>query len=241
MKTDVKIFLNPPEAADELAADLFTIIEQTISCDKLFNIAISGGSTPIPLFLKIANKYSEEDWDNIHIYWVDERAVPIYSTDSNYGLAKKYFIHKINIAEKNIHRIKGEDDAEKEAVRYSEEIKNNVFEKNGLPSFNYILLGVGSDGHIASIFPDQMSLLSSENICEVSYHPITKKKRITLTGKIINNADKIAFFVTGTDKAKIISEIFKHEQELPATHIKPPAGKVVWYLDNMSASLLDEV
>ena len=113
--------------------------------------------------------------------------------------------------------------------------------KNNLPKFDLIILGLGTDGHTASIFPNQIKLLKSENYCEVAIHPKSKQKRITITGRVINNAEDILFLVTGSNKSKVVSEIInknENSKKYPAFHISPFWGKLIWYLDKGASRLI---
>ena len=181
------------------------------------------------------------DWKRINFYWVDERCVPVESTESNFGEAERILFDKINTLV-NLHRIFGEDDPYEEAERYSGILKNNLPVEKDLPLFDIILLGMGEDGHTASIFPDQMNLLTSDKYCEVAIHPESGQKRITLTGKIINNADKIIFLITGKNKSEVVKDILEKKngnEKYPAAHITGNNGNVKWYLDKDAAGLLN--
>lgn len=205
-----------------------------------FNIALSGGSTPKIIFEELSKNYKDKfDWNEIHFYWGDERCVPPDDTESNYGMTKKYLLDHINIPRENIHRIKGENDPVIEAERYSDEIKILVNSKNGLPNFDLVMLGLGEDGHTASIFPNQINLLHSEKICEVATHPSTGQKRITLTGKVINNSRAVTFLVTGERKSETLNKVLKEKDEsLPATYIQPFNGSLKYFVDESAARLL---
>ncbi|MEK6553505.1 MAG: 6-phosphogluconolactonase, partial [Bacteroidota bacterium] len=186
--------------------------------------------------------YKEKiQWKNICFFWVDERCVLPTDSDSNYGMTKQYLLDKIQIPAKNIYRIQGENDPLKEAERYSSVIKKIIPERNNLPSFDLTMLGMGNDGHTASIFPNQLHLIRSDKICDTAVHPLTFQKRITLTGTIINNSSQIIFFVTGKNKSKVVSDILNNSQKsnsFPASYIKPINGKLNWYLDKDAACLL---
>lgn len=160
---------------------------------------------------------------------MDERCVPPDDEESNYGMTKKYLLNKINIPLINVHRIFGEKDPAEEAKRYSEIVKLNLEVKNSLPELDLILLGVGEDGHTASIFPDQMELLNSNEIYAAAKHPGSGQARITLTGKIINNADRIYFLVAGKSKAEVVNKILNRKGDYlkyPAAHIE----NAVWLI-----------
>jgi 6-phosphogluconolactonase len=156
-------------------------------------------------------------------------------------MTKQYLLDFISIPEENIHRIKGENEPGLEAVRYSEEIKNIVDSKNGLPSFDLVMLGIGEDGHTASIFPDQMHLLDSKKICDVAVHPINGQKRITVTGSTINNSEEVIFLVTGRSKADILKKILEDQNKIyPAAFIKPINGELKYFIDEEASGLLNK-
>lgn len=239
---EVKIFPSTESAAENLAELFFKKSESYYSSKKKLYVAVSGGNTPQIFFNKLAEKYKESiSWNNICFFWVDERCVAPTDSNSNYGMTKQYLLDIIQIPAENIFRIQGENDPLKEAVRYSSVIKKNVPERNNLPSFDLTILGMGSDGHTASIFPNQLHLIKSGKICETAIHPQTFQKRITLTGTIINNSSQIVFFVTGENKSKILADILNssgNSKLLPAAYIKPIDGKLSWYLDKDAARLL---
>ena len=175
------------------------------------------------------------------MFWGDERCVPPDNSESNFGMTKKYLLNFIDIPEKNVHRIYGENNPETEMIRYSEEIKKIVPSKNGFPDFNLIILGLGEDGHTASIFPDQMQVLDSYKICEVTIHPQTSQKRITLTGKAINNSERIVFLITGIGKEEIVKKVIEERKKIfPAEFINPVSGKLQYFIDSNAASLLNK-
>jgi 6-phosphogluconolactonase len=128
-----------------------------------------------------------------------------------------------------------------EAVRYSDEIVQFARNRNGLPVFDLIMLGLGEDGHTASIFPGNNILFDSEKICETVFHPASLQKRITVTGRVINNADNIIFIVTGENKAHVVSAILKDDRisDYPAEHVRPETGNLKWYLDDSAAKYID--
>ncbi len=239
---EIKIFSTTESAAEGLAEVFFNLSDDYYLNNKKLFVAISGGNTPQIFFNKLVEKYKEKiHWNNICFFWVDERCVAPTDNDSNYGMTKQYLFDKIQIPAENIFRIQGENNPLKEAVRYSSVIKKYVPERNNLPSFDLTILGMGGDGHTASIFPDQLHLLKSDKICETAIHPITFQKRITLTGTTINNSSQIIFFVTGENKSKILADILslsENSKLFPAAYIKPIDGNLSWYLDKDSASNL---
>jgi len=237
---EIKIFSTVESVAEGLAEAFFNLSDDYYHINKKLYVAISGGNTPQIFFNKLVEKYKEKVyWNNIYFFWVDERCVVPTDNDSNYGMTKQYLLDKIQVPAENIFRIQGENDPSIEAERYSLIIKKYVPERNNLPSFDLTILGMGSDGHTASIFPDQLHLLRSDKICETAVHPQTFQKRITLTGTIINNSSQIIFFVTGENKSKILADILHSSENsklFPSSYIKPVDGNLSWYLDKDAAS-----
>ncbi len=231
MSPIIKVFNSSAEVAKQ-----FGLFMSGIS--DLQSVALSGGSTPRLLFDELAdvNKYPLT-WQNIHLFWGDERCVPPDHEESNYKMTKTHLLDKIEIPDGNVHRVLGESSPSEEAERYANEIGKYVKSHEGIPQFDLIILGMGSDGHTASIFPHQMELLTSENVCEVAIHPESGQNRITLTGKVINQAKRVAFLVTGSSKTEKVQSIMKHAavaNSYPAAHIK--ANEVYWFLDSDAAS-----
>lgn len=239
-ETEVKIFKNPKKVYNAIAKSIIKLTAD--STQKVFDIALSGGNSPKGLFEKISKKYKDEiPWERIHLWWGDERCVPPTHEQSNYKMTVDLLISRINIPEKNIHRIRGEEDPELEAIRYSKEIEDTLNSRGKEPVFDLIILGLGDDGHTASIFPDQLELFDHPENCAVAEHPITGQKRITLTGHVLNNANRIYFLVTGENKAMRISEIMNDNEAaklLPAYYISPINGNLIWFLDEAAASLI---
>ena len=231
------------KTGEELASAFCSELEQLINSNKndLFSIALSGGNTPKIIFKILSSDYKNKiDWKKVKLFWGDERCVPPENEESNYGTAKVLLFDKVDIPTKNIFRIIGENNPAEEAKRYSKVIKENVETKNQLPSFDLFMLGLGQDGHTASLFPDQMNLLTSDNICETAVHPQSKQIRVTITGKVINNSKKIIFLVSGKNKAAIVKRIFNDDnsKSLPAENIRANNGIINWYLDEDAAHFL---
>jgi len=238
----VRIFATPYELAEKFAEELVSIADESEKKGSPLTIALSGGSTPELLYSVIGDHFSESvNWKNVHFFWGDERCVPPDNPESNFGMTDRSLFRKINIPSDNIHRIRGEADPAGEVSRYSLEIKEYTRKRNGLPVFDLVILGIGEDGHTASIFPSNITLMESDRICEAASHPDTMQSRITLTGRTINNADRVAFLVTGAKKAGIVEKILNKKsqvQNLPASLIVPLYGELIWFLDKEAASLL---
>lgn len=244
MDNTIKIFPTPLALAESLALDLVNQINNTSTERLPFTIALSGGNTPKLLFSVLGDKFaSSVNWYNVHLFWVDERCVTPDDPESNFGMTKKALLNRIDLPERNVHRIKGEDNPEKEAESYSGEIAKHTARRNGLPFFDVMLLGLGEDGHTASLFPGNEKLFLTDKICTSAVHPSTGQVRITITGKVINNAANIIFIVTGKNKAGIVNNIIgqrDNKKQFPASFVKPSDGRVFWYLDEAAGSLIGD-
>lgn len=242
MQPIIQISSSPVELASSLAEELSQSIRTAAEKNKTFTLALSGGNTPALLFSILAEYYGTSiPWKNVHLFWGDERCVPSYHNDSNYGMTKIHLLDKVAIPAINIHRIHGEDDPIKETERYAHEILEYTDKINNIPSFDYILLGLGTDGHTASIFPGYMDLFQTQKICELTLHPQTRQKRITLTGPVINNSRQVAFLVTGKSKASVVADIINKTENAgtyPASCVALNHGKLKWYLDSDASALL---
>jgi 6-phosphogluconolactonase len=237
---EVKVTDSPKKLAKRVAKAIAGMVHKTGK--ERIHIALSGGTTPRILFERLALKYGELiEWNKIHLWWGDERCVDPGSSESNFRMTEESLISKVSIPKDNIHRIRGEAIPEEEAIRYGEEIRRLLHIKGDLPVFDLVLLGLGEDGHTASLFPDNLELLQSDKLCSVAIHPQSGQKRITLTGKVINNAHNIFFMVTGSGKARRVSEIMNNLPEaksLPAYHILPLHGRLTWYLDTQASEMI---
>ena len=238
IKNNLYISKTPEELAVHFGEQLMNWVANY--SEKAFHLAISGGKTPNLLFSVLAEKYAESPlWQKTHFWWVDERMVPPNHPESNFGVANKLLFSQISIPEENIHRIKGENTPEAEALSYSSQIQERLKQENGWPVFDLILLGMGDDGHTASIFPNQIKLFESTNVCAVAVHPESGQKRVTLTGKVLNNSIHVCFLVTGKTKADRMAEITgktKDGQRLPAFYVSNANENTQWFLDQDAAS-----
>lgn len=206
------------------------------------HIVIPGGNTPKLLFTLLSQPpyLTDINWENLHIWWSDERYVSTTSTESNFGETCRTLLGHIPIPHKQIHRIPTENSPEVDAEKYAELMQENIPLKNGIPIFDWVLLGIGEDGHTASLFPQ--SFHHEETALTVcTKHPSTQQDRISINANVFNNAKHITFIVTGEHKAPIIQAIFKSSPEssrYPASHIRTPSGKTEWLLDELAAKLI---
>jgi len=243
MKPVIKIFHTDIEMAEKLADELQVAMDQAKLKHHNFYLAVSGGITPITFYKQLAQTpyQSKIAWRYLHLFWGDERCVPADNPQSNYGLTRYNLLEHLDIPERNIHRLCGEVDPVAEACRYAEEIKNTLpITNRGWPWFDWILLGLGNDGHTASLFPGSPALKEKHDLCAVSIQPDSGQKRITFTLPLINHARRITFLVTGESKAGLVADIInqtKTGQLLPAAKVRSERGIVEWYLDSMAATI----
>ncbi|HSO76955.1 MAG TPA: 6-phosphogluconolactonase [Bacteroidales bacterium] len=244
MSQSVRVFSDPDALSSAFAGMLVRDIDR-IAPDQYYSIALSGGSTPLYLFRYLSENFAEKiDWERLLIFWGDERCVPPESDESNYKMAYKNLLQNVPIPETNIFRIRGEEDPKTEAKLYSDLVRANISFFNEIPQFDLILLGLGNDGHTASVFPDSIRLFDSYSLFDVSVKPDSKQKRITATGRLINNALKVLFLVTGKEKAVTVAQIIEKKEgweQLPAARVKPVLGQLIWMLDENAAGKLNKI
>ena len=244
MNPNIQIFTNKVSLTYAVRDQFVKLSGDSADQRACFNVAFSGGSTPALLFKSLAkNPYADIiRWEYVHIYWVDERCVYTEHPDSNFGMTKRLLLDHVNIPKENIHRIRGEAEVKSEVFRYSQEIKANLStHKNSFPEFDWVLLGLGVDGHTASLFSDTLALLERQTICTAAIHPQTHQKRISLTLPVINSAKKISFHVSGAEKRAIVHEILDRKngcERYPASLIKPHNGQLEWLIDEAAAGKL---
>jgi 6-phosphogluconolactonase len=209
-----------------------------------FAVALSGGSTPRALYALLASAEFQPQipWPRVHFFWGDERAVPPDHPDSNYRMAFEALLGKAPVPAENIHRIEGELAPEEAAARYEKTLRDFfALEDAAWPVFDLILLGLGDDGHTASLFPGSAALAETRRLVAAVYVEKLKTHRITLTLPVLNRAANIFFLVAGTDKAAIVADALRKKTgpaTLPAQRIDPPGGRLVWFVDSAASSAL---
>ncbi len=233
--------LKVAQTKQEVALNFSRYLAILIAAREEVHIALSGGSTPKIVFEELAANFQEDiDWRAVHLYWGDERCVDPTDDDSNYKMTVEYLISKIEIPKENIHRIKGENEPDYEAKRYAELLDDNLPKSDGgVPSFDLVILGMGDDGHTASIFPHEIDLWHSDKLCEVAVHPDSGQQRVSITGKVINHAQIVTFLVTGENKVDKVDEIINKKgdfEKYPASLVAPNSGNLIWFLDAAAAA-----
>ena len=230
------------ETLSRAAADLlFTLSHMATAARGTFTVAISGGSTPMKLYSLLGSKEYREKipWKGVHIFWADERAVPKEHEESNFKLANDAFLSKVPLPEENIHRIAGEKDPEEAAREYEEEIRT-FFGGSGLPVFDLVILGMGEDGHTASLFPGSPVLNERSRLAVPAYPETMKTQRVTLTLPVLKQAAHVLFLVPGSAKAQILYDILEggKEDQYPAGLVRPVSGGLEWLIEREAAAKL---
>jgi len=225
------------------AEDLLRLAHQCVAENGEFNIALAGGSTPKKLFQILASPpfSTAIPWGKTHIFFGDERSVAPTHADSNYAMATKYLFSHINIDPLRIHRIQAELDPTLAAEAYSTVLKAFLPTNNyNQPAFDLILLGLGDDGHVASLFPGTDILNVTDKPVAAVWVASKNTWRISITLPVINSASNVWLLVTGESKSDIVDQVFKYPsvtQPLPVEMLQPQAG-VTWYLDEAAAKWL---
>ncbi|MEX2160867.1 MAG: 6-phosphogluconolactonase [Anaerolineales bacterium] len=237
--TQLHVFASPAELAEGCAAFIATAAEKAVAKRGQFNIALSGGSTPAATYRKLSGPDGAHvDWQHTHIFWVDERCVPAEHADSNYGMAKRTLLDRVSIPGANIHRMRGELPPAEGALAYRQELADQ-FGKDGIPSFDLILLGLGEDGHTASLFPGSSALGAGDELIVANFLPKMEAWRLTMTFPLINAAQHIVFLVSGENKSKIVKDVVEGTNtRLPAAAVRPRTGNPDWFLDQAAAQFL---
>ncbi|PJG82355.1 6-phosphogluconolactonase [Caviibacterium pharyngocola] len=228
------IFNTAQDAVEKIAQEFVEYSRQ----NRPVHISLSGGSTPKLLFETLAQApfNTEVRWKNLHFWWGDDRMVAPQDPESNYGEVQKLLFDHIQIPAENIHRIRGEAPVEQELERFSQELKDCVPNLE----FDWIILGMGADGHTASLFPHQTNF-ADENVAVIAKHPESGQIRISKTAKLIERAKRITYLVTGGSKAQILKEIqtaLPQDLPYPAAKIQSRNGITEWYLDKEAGALL---
>lgn len=244
MKPDIRIFKDVEELS-RAAADLF--VEQAAQSTaerNRFLVALNGGSTPNRLFQLLATDYHERvDWSRVHVFWGDERCVPVDDPGSSYGQAREMLLNHVPILDSNIHRIKGELGPAEAAKEYSVILKEFASPPFEWPRFDLVYLGMGEDGHTASLFPDSPVDVSAPTMPVTAHYQDRPANRVTLTPVVFNSARMLAFMAAGEKKADTLTQVLiksSNSAQYPAQRIDPIDGRLIWLVDAAAASKLPD-
>ena len=240
----IRVHADAGALADAVAGEIVAAAREAAAAGRKLCVALSGGSTPKRLYERLAEAphAGRMPWEALDIFWGDERCVPPEHADSNYRMTASALLDRVPIPKTAIHRLRGESDPAAEAARYESEIRRVVPRgPSGMPRFDLVLLGMGDDGHTASLFPGQ-TLAPSGPLCGVARHPQTATRRVSFTLGLINAAASVSFLVTGGAKAELVRAIVARDpiaERWPAAQVRPGDGDVVWHLDREAGARLD--
>ncbi len=212
----------------------------------MFTAALSGGSTPRSMYSRLAcdaELYKQLSWDSVHFFWSDERHVPPDHADSNFRMAHEVMLSKLPVPPENVHRVKGEyEDADGAATEYERTLCDFFSLRPGkFPRFDLVLLGMGADGHTASLFPGSDAVRERQRLVVANWVETFNAYRITLTLSVLNSAAEVIFLVGGEDKAGMLRTVLCGEyqpERYPAQLIRPSSGNLLWLVDKPAARLL---
>jgi 6-phosphogluconolactonase len=245
----VNVFADPAALAAAAANRFVEAADHAIADHARFVVALSGGSTPRRTFELLAHEpfASHVNWSRVHVVWGDERCVPPTDAESNYRMAREALLDHVPVPEENIHRMHGEDDPEGAAASYEATMRSLFRTPNGPPAFepgkniDLALLGLGDNGHTASIFPGSAIVDERSRWIRSEYVPAVSMWRITMTAPLLNAAAEILFLVTGGEKASVLRQVVegpREPHELPAQLIAPTLGRIQWLVDSAAAAEL---
>lgn len=234
----IRVVKDAAEIARDAAGYVVEAAAEAIELSGRFTIALSGGRTPKALFeLLASDEFAEKiDWSNVEIYFGDERTVPPDHPDSNYRMAKEALLDHVMIPRTNVHRMKGELDPEAAAIEYGKMLKDRFGEDGGL---DLVLLGMGDDGHTASLFPGTEALTETKHRCVANFVPKLNTWRLTLTAPFLNRSREVLVMVEGAGKAARVQEVIEGPEDpdrLPIQMIAPRA-KYFWLMDVAAAGM----
>ena len=235
----IETFPTPETLADAVARHIVARAAEAISATGRFTLALAGGSTPRAGYLRLATRDSrpELDWQRTHVLWGDERCVPPDDLRSNYRMAKEALLDRVPIPADQIHRIRGEDDPEKAAADYERELRALL----GSEGLDLVLLGLGEDGHTASLFPGQAAVRETTGWVVAVPAPDGTMWRVTLTPAVLNTARNVSLVVSGASKAARLQQVLEGPftpDVLPAQAIQPTQGRLTWMVDAAAAGRL---
>jgi 6-phosphogluconolactonase len=247
-KLRIKYYVEPDAAAlaGRAAHHFVEMVSEAVAARGRARIAISGGSTPKPAFQLLADPNqpwrARMPWENLDLYWVDERTVPPDAADSNYRMTREALLDHVPLKPEQIHRMEGELDPHVAASRYESELRNSFrLEGAESPRFDLIALGMGDDGHTASLFPHTEAIHEMSRLVIANQVPQKDTWRITLTWPVINHASSVFFLIAGADKAEILNQVLtgpRDPEKLPSQLIWPSSGILTLILDKAAAAFL---
>lgn len=245
MAPRLRIFPDRDTLALAAAHHFLSIGQAALMHRGRFMVAFSGGTTPKMLFerMHVERMRDSLDWEQVHIFWGDERCVPPDDAASNYRMARESLLDDVRIPASNVHRFMTEMPPDETAKQYQKELQScfGLVDDSMLPVFDLVLLGLGSDGHTASLFPGTSVLDEQERWAAAVHVEKLEAWRVTLTLPVLNAARDVMFLVSGGEKAQILQEVLKAKDQVvkyPAQLVQPAAGRLYWFVDDKAAQLL---
>jgi 6-phosphogluconolactonase len=236
----------PGDVAANAAGMFAAVAAAAVAARGVARVSISGGTTPKAMFALLADRgapyFSQVPWDGLELFWVDERCVPPTDADSNYRMTKEAMLSHVPLPAERIHRMEGELDPEVAASRYESVIRERF--KLGdveMPVFDLVLLGMGDDGHTASLFPHTAALRETHRLVVANHVPQKETWRITLTSPVINRGREVAFLIEGAAKAQVVHDVFSgpyDPESRPSQLVRPESGQLTVLLDAAAAGKL---
>ncbi len=225
------------------AAEFFVEAAKSAVADHgRFSVALSGGTTPRVAYALLASDFRNRvRWANVHCFWSDERCVPPDHPESNFRMANEALLSRVDVPASNVHRMKGEDpDPPHAAQEYDRELRRHFNADVAPPRFDVLMLGMGPDGHTASLFPGTAALREMRAFATANYVEKFRGYRLTLTLPVLNAAKRVLFLVSGSDKAAALAKVLgiDNSEPLPASRVQPKQGTTLWLVDAAAAALL---
>ena len=243
LKPYVRIYDNLDVLSLAAAAVFVEASEEAVSGRGRFLVAVSGGTTPVPLYELLAKApyRAQVDWSLTHVFWGDERCVPAEDLQNTYRQVYDLLLGRVPIPAGNVHRVRTELEPGEAAADYALELRKFAIAPFAWPRFDLVLLGMGSDGHTASLFPGSIEPQGAPVLAVTGQYEDRPAQRVTLSSEVFNSARTVMFLVSGKGKADVLKRVLygaSRPENLPGQRIHPPEGKVIWMVDRDAASLL---
>ena len=238
----IEVFATAADLFRAAAEEFIRVGRDAIGAQGRFSVALSGGSTPKALYSVLASSYANFAWNRVFLFFGDERHVPPTDPDSNYRMVNETLLSRIAIPAENVFRVAAENpDAAAAALDYEAQLRRFFELRAGeFPRFDLVLLGMGPDGHTASLFPDSPALEEQSRLVVANWVAKLNAHRITLTFPVLNHAAEVMFLASGADKADMLHQVLENKRTppLPSQRVQPSEGKLLWMLDEAAAAKL---
>ncbi len=233
------------DLSQQAASRFADVARQAVANQGQFNVCLSGGTTPRETYALLASEplRDEVPWPRVYIFWGDERCIPLDHPDNHYRMASDILLSKVPLPAQNVHRMRGETSDPEEAASEYEALLRSFFglTAEDVPRFDLILLGMGADGHMASLFPGTGALVETQRLVVSNYVPKLGATRLTFTVRVLSHAHRIMFLVAGDSKADAVWTVLQGDDDqpkLPAQLVRPEKGTVLWLVDKAAGSRL---